>query len=151
MRLYYEIIPLDYIMEFYHGIKAQDFITKLYDGTILRNYITELYYGIISQDYPYEKDPGAPQGVPGAPWDLRGFPWHALGTPRTRPGPPGDPPGTPTNHKNNQILTNLQRQQLLIGASESFRCNASPQGLPWTAWSCIPREWVPFWSPECST
>ena len=35
--------------------------------------------------------------------------------------------------KNGHISTNVQRHNLWIAAPASFRCNASPQGLLWTA------------------
>ena len=47
-------------------------------------------------------------------------------------------------NKNGHISTNVQRQKLSIAASESFRCNASPQRLPWAVLSCIRRERSPF-------
>ena len=99
----------------------------------------ELYYGIIQvKRTPWI--PGEsrnPKGLPGTararPWDPPGT---ALGPPSTPLGPQGTPlgslgtPADPTDHKNIHTSTNLQRQKLSIAASESFRCNASPQDAP---------------------
>ena len=76
--------------------------------------------------------PQSPLGPQGTPWAR---PWDPPGT---RPGPPVDP-GDSTDHKNGHTSTSLQRQKLSIAAYESFRCNASPQGLPWTVLSWILR------------
>ena len=71
------------------------------------------------------------QGIPGKSPESPGTSWDSLGTPL---GPSVDASGTlqgllgtSTDYKNNNISTNSQRQKLSIAASESVRCNASPQ------------------------
>ena len=90
----------------------------------------ELYYGVILM----KRIPGIPVESQEPSGTHKG-PWDPLGTPLGPPGTPlalqwaGTPLGlleTPTEQKNNDISTNVKRQKLSIGASESFCCNASP-------------------------
>ena len=70
-----------------------------------------------------------PLGTSGDPWPPRGRPW--------------DPRQPPQTTKRTHISANSKRQKRSIAASESFRGNASFQGLAWTA--CTLRERRPFW------
>ena len=86
---------------------------------MLKNYIMESYYRItmnISMKTIW--------GIPGAaelPGTFGDHPGTPLGLPRDAPG------GNPMDHKKSHVFTNGQRQKISIAASESFRCNASPQ------------------------
>ena len=137
----YRIRLLNYIMELYYRIILRNHITKyikeLYWGIVLQRYFVESYSEwIILRNYvtecTHEKEPRHPRTSPG--------PLGTLGTPR-------DSQGAPTNRKTHDISFNLQRQKLSIAASESLRCNASPQRLPWAVLSCMLPEWSPFGPP----
>ena len=134
---YHGIILRNYITGSYCGITLRNYILGLYYGIVLRNHITESYYRFIVRNYPYAKVTGGPQGVPGATWNLQDPPGHAPGTHQGRAWDPQRHLGTPADHKNNHISTDSECKKLSVAASESFRCNASFQRLPWTALPCI--------------
>ena len=145
MRIYCGIMLPNDRTGSYHGIRYA-YIAGLCYGIASQHHNTKIYYGITSWHHTYEKDPGnpgespAPQGTSGVPM---GTPLQPAGTSL---GPPGDALGTYTDHTNTYISTNVQRWKLSIAASESFRCNASPHGLPQAILSCILWERSPFGS-----
>ena len=94
-----------------------------YYGTILGNHITGLYYGIILRIHHVKRSPGIPETTPRPP----GNSGDLVGTCGDRQGTLWGPP---TDHKNDGISKEVQRQKISIGASESFLCKASAEGHP---------------------
>ena len=85
---------------------------------MLQNRIKESYYRVILWNHIMELSlwKGSPRSQ-GSPQGPLGLPEHAS---ESAPGRTW----TPTDHKNNCISTNWQRQTHSIAASESFSCNA---------------------------
>ena len=100
---YCEMILRNYISELYCGIVLRNYIPDLYYGIMLGNDTTEIYWRMILRNYMTELHHN-----------------HIMKSYC----------GIILRHKDVNISTNLQRQQLSIGASESFRCHASTQRPP---------------------